>query len=166
MAANRIAWLAAGKLAVIRVARACKCWTRLRDCFADRFNSGRPQSGLPLQSPRQTLSGLKPRRSRCARIAVSNCWRWNGNRTGSRQRAKQRGADHAAVRIRHAAKSRWMKTLAASPPALRKASASARPSPMAIFSVIEYTRLVEAIKVVRSGVTRPRVMARARFHQL
>jgi hypothetical protein len=38
--------------------------------------------------------------------------------------------------------------------------ASARPSPGAIRSVIAYTRFVEAISVVRSGVQNPRWIAR------
>ena len=38
---------------------------------------------------------------------------------------------------------------------------SSRPSPIAVRSVIEYTRWLEAIIVVRSGVTRPRCTARA-----
>jgi hypothetical protein len=46
------------------------------------------------------------------------------------------------------------------------APASTRPSPSAVFSPIDQTRCVDAISVVRSGVTRPRWTAARRFHQL
>ena len=41
------------------------------------------------------------------------------------------------------------------------AAAETRPSPSAVFSVIDQTRWVDAISVVRSAVTRPRWTARA-----
>ena len=41
------------------------------------------------------------------------------------------------------------------------APASTRPSPSAVFSPIDQTRCVDAISVVRSGVTRPRWTERA-----
>jgi len=58
------------------------------------------------------------------------------------------------------AKSALMKCRAAARPPSSSLSELTRPSPMAVRSVIEYTRCVEATKVVRLAVTRPRCSAR------
>ena len=59
-----------------------------------------------------------------------------------------------------AAMSKRTKRFAAAAACASRASLSTRPSPSALFSAIEYTRWVEASSVVRSGVTRPRWIAR------
>ena len=65
-----------------------------------------------------------------------------------------------------AAMSKATSSRAASRQAASRAAGSARPSASAILSVMENTRCVEAMRSVRSGVTKPRSTARARFHQL
>jgi len=59
-----------------------------------------------------------------------------------------------------AAMSKRTKRRAAASACFSSSASSTRPSPIAVFSAMAYTRCVDATRVVRSGVTRPRWTAR------
>ena len=98
-------------------------------------------------------------------IAPSNAWRGNGSTPAPAIAPNSTALITLPVASAIAAMSNACIVFAAERQASISFSASTRPSAIATFSVIENTRLVEAISVVRSGVISPRWIARPGLHQ-
>ena len=98
-------------------------------------------------------------------IVASKAAREKGSASRSRQRPEHHGADHAPGPFGDGGHVVGHERFAASGRRLEGDPDRRGHRPRAIFSVIAKTRWVEAISVVRSGVTMPRWMARAGLHQ-
>ena len=94
-------------------------------------------------------------------MVASNCARLKGKASVPASAPNSTALITLPVSSAACAISKPMKRAAAPRADANNAALSARPSPMAVFSAMAYTRCVEATMVVRSGVTSPRCTARA-----
>ncbi len=93
-------------------------------------------------------------------MVASNCSRLKGRTPLPLSAPNRTALTTLPARSAASAMSKLKKCRAASRAWRASPSLSTRPSPMADFSAMEYTRWLEAISVVRSRVTKPRCTAR------